>query len=52
MHIEPHAKEASKKPLSLMLKAVGADNPVVSSLTGTVLSSCLSSLKSPVEVEK
>jgi len=38
--------------LSLILKAVGAARPVVSSLTGTVLSSRLSSLNNPVEVEK
>ena len=52
MQIDPHENEANKKPLSLMLKAVGADKPVVSNLTGTTLSSRLSTLNKPVEVEK
>lgn len=52
MHIDPHENATSKYPLSLMLSAVGEFNPSVSSLTGTVLSSLLSSLYNPEDVEK
>ena len=50
--MDPQEKAASKNPLSLILSAVGEFNPSVSSLTGTELSSCLSSLNKPDEVEK